>query len=190
MTSYPKNAGLIDKYFVYPIANIFLKPSYKLGLTPNIITTITLVLRIIYLYNFYNKKNPGLIISLSLITWITDALDGAMARKYDMKSEFGSYYDVVVDNLTSVLIVIILLTRYLKSHKKIIIMLFIVELLILFLIMIKLSCNKEKGLKFWEKMIRNNTSSSKLCKYKFINYVDPGIIYFVYSIFLTIIIYS
>ena len=40
-------------------------------------------------YYLWNNTNYGLIIVLFTISWITDAMDGAMARKFNMKSKFG-----------------------------------------------------------------------------------------------------
>ena len=61
MNNIPSNAGIVDKYIIYPIANIFVPYAYKIGITPNIITSITLFLRILMLYNLYYRQNYELL---------------------------------------------------------------------------------------------------------------------------------
>ena len=39
----PSNAGFIDKNITYPIANLFVDHLHNIGLTPNMVTTITLL---------------------------------------------------------------------------------------------------------------------------------------------------
>ena len=97
MNNIPKDSGFVNRYISYPISNVFVPIIYKLGFTPNLVTTITLILRIIVIYNFYYKKNFMLIIILFFISWITDGMDGQLARNYNMKSKFGEIYDVTVD---------------------------------------------------------------------------------------------
>ena len=43
----PKNNGLVDTYLSYPLANVFVEIFYKLGFTPNLVTTFTLLIRLI-----------------------------------------------------------------------------------------------------------------------------------------------
>jgi phosphatidylglycerophosphate synthase len=110
-----ENSGIIDKNFSYPLVNILLEPIYKINLTPHIITTITLILRLISAYLLYNNIYVQSVPILYLISWITDAMDGELARKYNMKSNFGALYDSIVDITTHILIFSIL---YMKYNKK------------------------------------------------------------------------
>ena len=55
----PKNAGLIDKHFVYPISHLFSGVAYHLGITPNQITLTTFIIRSYANYNLYYKIPPN-----------------------------------------------------------------------------------------------------------------------------------
>jgi hypothetical protein len=70
--------------------------AYKIGLTPNAITTlsnITCIVTIILLL----KANYYLAAFFLLVSYFFDCLDGHMARKYKMTSVFGDYYDHISD---------------------------------------------------------------------------------------------
>lgn len=78
-------------------------------LIPNLITFS----RLIFLYQiilllpqfpFYKKK----IIALYILGVCTDALDGYVAKKFDMESEFGKFFDGFVDYIYGAVLVIFL----------------------------------------------------------------------------------
>lgn len=87
----------------------------KLNFTPNIITTIGLffgLLAVYFIWKGYTK-------SAFIFFWLgffCDCLDGYYARKYNMMSKFGSYYDVARDWIVTVSIILILFFR-IKSRK-------------------------------------------------------------------------
>jgi phosphatidylglycerophosphate synthase len=181
------NSGFIDSNYIYPIANLFIDYTYCLNITPNIITTFTLILRLIVVYLLIHKIHFEYVPYIYFISWITDAMDGQLARKYNLGSKFGGYYDTFVDILTTVLICC---TLYKYYNKKITILLVLLIFLIFFIISLKKVKNK-KNLKFWEKIIYNKSLSTDLNKNKlfhnFLNIIDPGTSYFTIFIFLIII---
>lgn len=73
---------------------------------PNILTIIRIILIPVYLYVFYNTKNifyAGLIFALA---GLTDALDGRIARKYNMTSKVGVALDPLADKLMTFAVLI------------------------------------------------------------------------------------
>jgi len=73
---------------------------------PNILTIIRIVLVPVYLYVFYNAENilyAGLVFALA---GLTDALDGRIARKYNMTSKIGAALDPLADKLMTFAVLI------------------------------------------------------------------------------------
>ena len=153
MNNIPKDSGLVNKYISYPLSNIFVPLFYNLGFTPNLVTTLTLILRIIAIYNFYHKKNYTLIIILFFISWITDGIDGQLARNYNMKSKFGSYYDLSVDILTIFSFIIIYYVKYYKENIKPLVIFITILLISHIPKFMKISCNRNHNLKLYQKEI-------------------------------------
>jgi phosphatidylglycerophosphate synthase len=100
--------------FLYNIVDTQLDLYYKLGLTPNGITTISLIFGIISSYFFY-KDNYTLAALLFIIAYYFDCADGKMARKYKMTSKFGDMYDHYSDYFKFGLLFALM---YLKSKEK------------------------------------------------------------------------
>lgn len=73
-----------EKYFRY------------FNVTPNQLTTVSLIFGCLSAYFFYLDKK---IISITLlcISYYFDCLDGHYARKYKLETEFGDYYDHFCD---------------------------------------------------------------------------------------------
>jgi phosphatidylglycerophosphate synthase len=176
----PKDAGFVDKHLVYPITNIFSSLFYKLGFTPNMITLSTLVMRSISMYNIYYKTNPDIVFKLFFLSWFTDALDGIIARKYNMKTIFGAYLDSIVDAATLSPTIILLYFNYYNHHRLqyfTIIGIFVIHYLLLS-IKIKNKKAKNKNVKPWENWfsyIPINIKSNFM-----IDSLDPGLSYIIY----------
>ena len=97
------NANKLPEYYDDPV-DIFLKkwadvlnPYFKdAGFTPNIITTLSFLCGLyscyLYYYQFYTLASL-----FYFISYFFDVMDGYFARSYNMKSEFGSYYDSISD---------------------------------------------------------------------------------------------
>ena len=109
----------------------------KYGFTPNILTTISLIFCGISALLLLNS-NYLLAAFIYLISYYFDCMDGHFARKYDMVTKFGDYYDHFSD-LTKVLLILYVL-YYINSKKFFIIIPFIV--LFMFLSFIHLGCQE------------------------------------------------
>lgn len=103
---------MVDTYVSYPVADLFSQPAYACGATPNGVTVLTFIIRCVAIYFLYQRKRPHLVLGLFVVSWFTDALDGLMARKYDMKSELGAHLDYLVDVTTTTATLSVLLLKY------------------------------------------------------------------------------
>lgn len=86
----------------------------KLNITPNMITTIGIIFGIISAYNIF-KGNFKTSAFLFLIAYYFDCVDGKLARKYNMVTKFGDYYDHFGDIFK---IIIILYALYKVNKDK------------------------------------------------------------------------
>jgi phosphatidylglycerophosphate synthase len=109
---------------IYIVINPFVKGLIRMGLTPNAVTTIGLLLNIgvaiIFIFGA-EKTNRG---DLSFVGWggalvlfagLFDMLDGQVARLGNMSSAFGALYDSVLDRYSE-LILFLGICYYLVSH--------------------------------------------------------------------------
>lgn len=64
----------------------------KINMTPNHITTLSLIFGIFAVQQLYVGNN-ALSVVLFLISYYYDCMDGNYARKYNMETIFGDYYD-------------------------------------------------------------------------------------------------
>ena len=97
---------------IYSIINPFVRMLIKLGLTPNAITTIGLLLNvgvtIIFIFggeegNRGDMRYLGWAGALILFAGLFDMLDGQVARLGNMSSSFGALYDSVLDRYSELL---------------------------------------------------------------------------------------
>lgn len=79
---------------------------------PNVISMlrIALIPSIIWLYCV--PKNYTAAIILIIISGISDIVDGKIARKFNMVSNFGKFLDPVADKMTQGTLIICLISRY------------------------------------------------------------------------------
>lgn len=115
----------IKSEYENPIDNILITLCIKLGkilkkytfFTPNVFTTISLIIALIGLYYiYYTYYKIGSI--LYFISYFFDCLDGNFARKYNMVTDFGDLYDHASDITKYILLVIIILYSKLKIKTK------------------------------------------------------------------------
>jgi len=74
----------------------------KIWTIPNIITFYRLLAFPVILF-FILTKNEKLFVVFLIINLLSDAIDGYIARKFKMETEFGARLDSIADNLTYVL---------------------------------------------------------------------------------------
>jgi phosphatidylglycerophosphate synthase len=112
------------QHAIYKVINPFVELLIKLGLTPNAVTTIGLILNIgvavIFIFggeegNRGDLRYVGWAGALILFAGLFDMLDGQVARLGNMSSRFGALYDSVLDRYSE-LIMFFGICYYLVSH--------------------------------------------------------------------------
>ena len=84
-----------------------INPHFKAaGMTPNMITTISLVFGLLACYLYYKSYYISAALSY-IVSYFFDVMDGYFARIYNMGSVFGSYYDSISDNVVVLLLFIL-----------------------------------------------------------------------------------
>ena len=93
----------LPEYFDDPVDNFILLttdpliPSLnKLNITPNMITTMSLICSIgsSHCITIYNWEIASV---LNIISYALDCMDGPLARRFNMLSKFGDWYDHISD---------------------------------------------------------------------------------------------
>jgi phosphatidylglycerophosphate synthase len=109
---------------IYKVINPLVRLLIRAGLTPNMITTIGLILNIGVSIIFISGAEEGRRGDLSYVGWagalilfagLFDMLDGQVARLGNMSSPFGALYDSVLDRYSE-LILFLGICYYLVSH--------------------------------------------------------------------------
>lgn len=109
---------------IYKIIDPVVKGLIKLGLTPNMVTTIGFFLNVGVAIIFVKGAEVGNRGDLSYVGWagglilvagLFDMLDGQVARLGNMSSKFGALYDSVLDRYSE-LIMFLGICYYLVGH--------------------------------------------------------------------------
>ena len=109
---------------IYKVIDPFVRLLIKLGLTPNAVTTIGLVLNIGVAAIFIKGAERGHRGDLSYVGWagalvlfagLFDMLDGQVARLGNMSSRFGALYDSVLDRYSE-MVLFLGICYYLVAH--------------------------------------------------------------------------
>jgi CDP-diacylglycerol--glycerol-3-phosphate 3-phosphatidyltransferase len=120
---YPIIRDLLQK-IIYKTIHPFVKFLIKIGFTPNMVTTVGLLLNIVVAVVFVLGAEEGNRNDLSYLGWsgalilfagLFDMLDGQVARLGNMTSTFGALYDSVLDRYSE-LILFFGISYYLVSH--------------------------------------------------------------------------
>ena len=107
--------------YVNPIIELGAKFLLNLNLTPNNVTILALLIGVstsIFLY--FDMQ-----ISAVILLWVSgylDAVDGAMARKSNSSSSFGTLLDIVSDRIVEVSIVLVLGFKFIDVRYNLIIL--------------------------------------------------------------------
>ena len=114
-------------YKTIPMSTDFL---YDIGFTPNGVTTLSMICGIASIYYFVCKNYYLSSFYFFLFYWF-DCVDGFMARRYDMVTDFGDMYDHFKDILVmSIIIYHIISTKMNSLSLKIFIIVIIVIMII------------------------------------------------------------
>jgi phosphatidylglycerophosphate synthase len=93
----PEFDNPIDNILI-DIAEILSPIAYFFWLTPNVLTTISIIFSGLTVY-YLNEYNFGMASYMYMISYYFDCWDGFFARKYKMYSKFGDLYDHIADIL-------------------------------------------------------------------------------------------
>lgn len=128
-----------------PIDNVLieisdrLSPLFKsLNHTPNMITTYSLITGLISCY-FLNKRDVLLFSVFYMISYFFDCFDGHFARKYDMSTKLGDFYDHSKDAFIFFLILYITIKN---SRKRITLPIILIVILFSVLATVHMSCQE------------------------------------------------
>jgi phosphatidylglycerophosphate synthase len=98
------NDPLFDTILFTPIAEAMVDPLYCMGLTPNMITIISTLFTLATVY-FLSINSVNTAVACYVFGYILDCVDGKIARKYNMMSNFGMVLDLTSDFISNIIIV-------------------------------------------------------------------------------------
>ena len=132
---------------------------HKMSVTPNMLTTVSLVAGLYAAKLIWDGKHQQGAF-MFLISYFFDCMDGHMARRYNMESHFGDWYDHITDVITLGLGLVALVKRNKYSKRT---------LVVLTLVFVFLLLNTLKWFGCQEKVYDNEIGKSiamfkKLCK--------------------------
>ena len=122
---------------------------------PNVLSFFRLLLAVFFWGIGIRKEFPGkqtLLVGTLVISGITDYLDGKIARKYHMVSEFGKVLDPIADKVTQGVLLLYLLNKY--PLLQLTMFLFMIKELSMFLASAKLvkAAGKNEGAMWYGKV--------------------------------------
>ena len=129
MRKLPHNLEDFIDYFIVSVIDIISPLLKKLNFTPNILTTIGVLFAGASAYYFIqnNYKLAGILL---FISYFFDCADGHFARKYNMVTEFGDYYDHIADIIKyTVIFGLLFYTLYMNNSIELIIIIIIMMVL-------------------------------------------------------------
>ncbi len=85
---------------------------HKIITIPNILSLFRLLLIPVIMWLYIVKEDPVLTTVILALSGITDIVDGIIARKCHMISDFGKAFDPVADKLTQIAMLFCLVTRF------------------------------------------------------------------------------
>ena len=88
------------------------KYKHKIITIPNILSLFRLLLIPVIMWLYIVKEDPVLTTVILALSGITDIVDGIIARKCHMVSDFGKAFDPVADKLTQIAMLFCLVSRF------------------------------------------------------------------------------
>lgn len=85
---------------------------HKIITIPNILSLFRLLLIPVIMWLYIVKEDPVLTTVILALSGITDIVDGIIARKCHMISDFGKAFDPVADKLTQIAMLFCLVSRF------------------------------------------------------------------------------
>lgn len=84
----------------------------KILTIPNLLSFFRLCLIPVMIWLYSVRENYGLTTLVLLLSGLTDVIDGIIARKCNMVSDFGKAFDPIADKLTQTAMMFCLVTRF------------------------------------------------------------------------------
>ncbi len=84
----------------------------KILTIPNILSFVRILMIPVIMYFYLGKKDYPMTAFLVVLSGVTDMVDGFIARRFNMISDFGKAFDPIADKLTQFVIMICLMTRF------------------------------------------------------------------------------
>ncbi|XCP84945.1 CDP-alcohol phosphatidyltransferase family protein [Roseburia hominis] len=90
------------------------KKKAKVFTIPNVLSALRIVLAFAFLAIFFREmENQQIYLNvILLVSAVSDALDGKIARRFDMVTELGKILDPIADKLTQIILLICMVSRY------------------------------------------------------------------------------
>lgn len=88
------------------------KYKHKIITIPNILSLFRLLLIPVIMWLYIVREDPVLTTVILALSGITDIVDGIIARKCHMVSDFGKAFDPVADKLTQIAMLFCLVSRF------------------------------------------------------------------------------
>jgi len=79
---------------------------------PNLLSLLRILMIPLILWMYLEKQDYHMAALMIVISGITDVVDGAIARKFHMVSDFGKIIDPAADKLTQIAVILCLTERY------------------------------------------------------------------------------
>ena len=79
---------------------------------PNLLSFLRICLIPLFIWLYFNHKESGLAAVVFIISGFTDVIDGIIARKFNMVSDFGKFFDPIADKLTQITVMACLIFDY------------------------------------------------------------------------------
>ena len=85
-----------------------VKQNEKIMTIPNILSFVRIILVPIFLVSYFKFESQGALIAtiILIVSAFTDVIDGFIARKFNMISNFGKMLDPIADKLTQASVVV------------------------------------------------------------------------------------
>ena len=144
----PQYQDMFDNLFIEYSKNI-VPEMWNLGLTPNNVTTLSLIFGLVSAIMLHNG-NYLIFGILHLISYILDTCDGMMARKYNLTSDFGDKYDHFKDWFVGIILLFLFLKKFPISKN---VCSYSIGIFLVIISFIHVGC-KEKIYKKWRQIIK------------------------------------
>ncbi len=88
------------------------KYKHKILTIPNILSFFRLLLIPVIIWLYIGRDDPAWTTAILALSGLTDIVDGIIARKCHMVSDFGKAFDPIADKLTQVAMLVCLVSRF------------------------------------------------------------------------------